>query len=165
MKRIALHISIAGLLLGCGSSPDPLAPLEGAALLSSIEEREEAWLATRPERYGMVQSRVCECLPEMSGPVYMEVTRRQGATIPSPVESVTRLEYVLTGHEVPEPFRAGFFTIQGLFAFARQAAAAGAHVELETDPELGYPTYLFVDPDPTVADDEVAYRVTDLVVE
>ena len=39
---------------------------------------------------------------------------------------------------------------------------AAAQVELEFDPELGYPTSVGIDYDTMMADEEIAYRVSDL---
>jgi hypothetical protein len=145
----------------CGRFPDPL-----EVVLASIERSEQRWMQSRPVGYEMVLQRECECTLDMAGParLYVHVTRSQ-RSIPAWTETTYRIEYVASGAPVGEEYARHFPNVQALFELARQAARQGAVVEITTDRELGYPTWLLIDADPIGADGGLGYRILELTVE
>lgn len=150
----ALGLLALALLAGCAS------PTDIEQVLGRADDAEALWMSTRPVRYEAVERRICECLPEMSGPARIEVTRRQGATVPSETEMLVGGVYVTTGEVVPATYLPLFLTVQGLFDRIREAADKGVYqLEAEFDAEYGYPRRLMIDRDATVADDEIVYEL------
>lgn len=128
---------------------------EDGGLPGDLVEARARWEARGPADYDLVLERVCFCGSEGRGPVRVEV--RGG-------EVVSR-RYVETGEPVAQPFEALFRDVDTLFEFLADAFRDGAHtVEVEFDPELGFPTRSFVDFRAEVADEEEGHRVIGLEI-
>lgn len=154
MRRLLVLVPLL-LAAGCESTTGPAGV--SALRLSTAEAR---WAAHGSASYQIVEGRSCECLPEMSGPVRLEV-RVLPSLPPGPATETVGMTYESTGEPVPENYRSSFLTIRQLFALIREARAQGAYlVAAEFDPVRGYPSLVSIDYDRAIADDEVVYSVT-----
>ena len=111
--------------------------LSAAACASSTGPSEELaaarskWGRNGPASYTMTIRVVCECTPEMAGPVVVSV--RNGA-----VESRT---YVPASRPVSTEYIASFPTVDGLFGLVENAIRTGTKpLVAQYDASLGYPT-------------------------
>ena len=146
MKRAPAALLACGLLLsGC----DPTQALIASPIdLASARAR---WAAEGPDAYTMTQVRSCFCPEEYRGPYRVSV---RGGT-------VTRVER--NGQTLPAD-RA--LTVEALFALIENANARPAErIDATYDARLGYPTSVSIDYDARIADEEVAYTVSDLMAE
>lgn len=122
---------------------------------ADFAEARARWEARGPVDYDLVLEQLCFCGPEGRGPVRVEV--RDGA--------VASRTYVETGEPVREELEPFFPDVDGLFAFLAEAFERGPHsIEVEYDPDLGFPTRSFVDFEENVADEERGYRVLELEI-
>lgn len=135
---------VAGLA-ACGERTGP------ESMIASVEAARARWAARGPAAYTMIVSRSCECLPEMSGPVAIEV---RGGVLSSRT-------YTRTGKPVGATYAAVFPDVPGLFQLIEDAGRRGAFwVEVIYDPALGFPRRIVTDEDGTWGnDDEVVYSV------
>ena len=121
-------------------------------LFSPTEELSDArrrWTDKGPSVYSIDLFRSCECTPEMSGPVVVNV---QNGTVQS--------RFYRAGGTVPPNLAPAFPGVEGLFDLIADARQRNAHrVEVRYDRELGYPAWLVIDYDRAVADDEFTYSV------
>jgi len=88
----------------------------------------------------------------------MTVTRENAALPGSTSEVVVSMTYESDGEPVPEEYRGGFYTVEGLFGLLRWSIEVGADsVEVDFDPALGYPRDVLIDLDRGTADEELIY--------
>ena len=155
--------SLLVLLVPLGGCPAPaeVGPIEGPVIGPQIpsgpaaerspdlDAARDRWADAGLDTYTMTLQRICFCpSPDYTGP--FEVTVRDGA-----VETV-RLDGATVDDERG-------VSVDDLFALIEEAYERNAaRVELEFHPELGYPTSLGIDYDTMMADEEIAYRVSDL---
>ncbi len=125
---------------GSGEPSDPPAEFEAAR---------ERWADAGLDAYAMTLQRICFCpSPDYTGP--FEVVVRNGA-----VETVT-LDGAAVDAERGE-------TVAALFDLVAEAYGQGAEsIAVEYDAEWGYPTSIGIDYNTQMADEEIAYRVSDL---
>ena len=146
MRKILLVFLLA--LAGCTESTGPSDPSTALALSRA------RWFRSGITDYQFTIARVCECAPESSGPVVVEV--RDGL-----VEERT---YV-SGVSVDPQFSDLFTSVPGLFDLIGEAIrrdAAGLAVRY--NPEFGYPESIQIDWMAGAIDDEVSYHVTDFTL-
>jgi hypothetical protein len=111
------------------------------------------WVTTAPPSYEVVVGRDCFCFPDATRDVVVRVRDGQ-------VES---RHYADTGAEVPAAFAALFPTVPELFAIIVEAEVHNAAgVDAQYDPRYGYPAFVFIDHEATLADDEIGYTMHDL---
>lgn len=140
-----------------GQTPSPRGPL-----LDEAAAAEAVWHATRPVEYSMVIERLCLCDPDAIGPVVLEVTRDDGNTV-TEFEFTTSAHYVNDGRQVIPGLVPIFLNAQGLFSYLRVAVANDAHdIEVEYDPDDGFPRRLRVDWFANFPSEEVEYVVHSL---
>ena len=140
--RISLLVALVGTV-ACRSGTGPDYRLVIA---------QARWAEQGPASYRITVSRLCECLPEMSGPVVVVVRNRL-------VES---RRYTSTDAAVPSTHAALFPTIDGLFDIIEAARREdAARLDVTYDPTYGYPTRIVIDYDAVTVDDEVVYQVRD----
>lgn len=125
---------------GSGEPSDPSPEFEAAR---------ERWAEAGLDAYQMTLQRICFCpMPDYTGP--FEVVVRNGA-----IETVT-LDGATVDAERGE-------TVAALFELIAEAYERGAEeIAVEYDPEWGYPTSVGIDYSTQMADEEIAYRVSDL---
>ena len=130
------------------------------AELRLMQEQVSRWRESRPPEYGLVVSVLCYCGPAVQGPVRVEVRTDSSGRAE---EALARL-YTEDGTAVPADLWQFFPTVDGLFARIVHAAAQDVHgLEVEYDDVYGYPRRVTVNPHQYIADDEVEYRVLELV--
>ncbi len=125
---------------GSGEPSDPSPEFEAARA---------RWSEAGLDAYRMTLQRICFCpMPDYTGP--FDVVVRNGA-----IETVT-LEGAAVDVERGE-------TVEALFDLIAEAYAQGAEsIAVEYDAEWGYPTSVGIDYSTQMADEEIAYRVSDL---
>jgi uncharacterized protein DUF6174 len=130
----------AATITACGSALSPIAELSDAR---------RRWADNGPASYSIDLFRSCECTPEMSGPVVVNV---QNGTVQS--------RFYRAGGTVPPNLAAAFPGVEGLFDLIADARQRNAHrLEVRYDRDLGYPVWLVIDYDRAIADDEFTYSV------
>lgn len=144
-RRWILWLGILTLVLGA------CAPLAR----SPLAQARATWEAQGIESYRFTLVRNCFCL--IRGPVVVEV--RDGA-VESIVDADTG-EPVVGNTQLDEVF-GEVATIEALFDVIADAEGA-ARLDTEFDPELGYPTTIYIDESEMIADEEMGYEVKDLV--
>lgn len=154
---------LAALLVPLAGCPAPaqIEPVEGpinSPVLTGGEPSDPSpefevaraqWAEAGLDAYQMTLQRICFCpSPDYTGP--FEVVVRNGA-----IEGVT-LEGAMVDDERGE-------TIEALFDLIAGAYERGAEeIAVEYDAEWGYPTSIGIDYSAEIADEEIAYRVSDL---
>ncbi len=138
------HFGVATLVTATLTAcSDALSPNAG---LSDARRR---WAAQGPTSYSIDLFRSCECTPDMTGPVVVNV---QNGTVQS--------RFYRTGGTVPPNIAPSFPGVEGLFDLIADARQRNAHrVEVRYDRDLGYPVWLVIDYDRAIADDESTYSV------
>ena len=159
LPRLPVLVSVLVLAAGGCSSAT-----EAELVIDELERAEALWLEKRPVSYTALERRSCFCTPASTRPIVIEVTRRQGATVPSGTEAITAATYFDDGEPVPDEVRQLLRPADALFDEIREAAEAGAHaIEAVYDPELGYPRSVFIDREAGIADDEIGWSFELLV--
>lgn len=154
MKRICrvllVFLAIAGLN-ACGGEDPPEAGADAEA--SALARARDQWRARGASDYVFTLSTRCFCPPE------------------SPITVVVRNDVVVDAYHVDtlERVPAGRMerlpTLPGLLAEVERAYATGAaQVDVSFDPLLGHVQTLYVDQDRRIADEEIAYRVSNLIL-
>ncbi len=139
-RTSVITVLFAATLTACDSALSPNAELS---------EARRRWADKGPASYSMDLFRSCECTPEMTGPVVVNV---QNGTMQS--------RFYRTGGTVPPNIAPSFPGVEGLFDLIADARQRNAHrVEVRFDRELGYPAWLVIDYDRAIADDESTYSV------
>jgi hypothetical protein len=138
-------VLLAGaLLVGCGSTPAPQINMAAAA--------RSVWTASGLRDYHFIYETVCFCPPE--DPIL--VTVRAGKVVAG--------AYVTTHEPVSAARLSTLLSVDDLFTKLDAAHARPAHtVQVTFDRRYGYPTSLYIDWDVMIADEEIEYRVSDLV--
>jgi hypothetical protein len=119
-----------------------------AQSLATLRQQRDRWRAAALPRYRMEQQRFCFC--EVTGARVLEVTGNV----------VTRAWDRSTGRE--SAVSATDLTVEQLFDRAIAVIESGGGVGGAFDAVYGYPRDLFLDPFPTMADDEANYRLASL---
>lgn len=132
-------------LAGCRSPAGPGEVLQAARA---------RWAEAAISDYSITVRRTCECTSQMMGPVVVEV--RGGA--------VVSRHYSSNGAAVDPGLAPSFPSVEGLFEILDEAARNRAPgVQARYDSQLGFPSYVAIDPDRIIADDEIIYSVTDFL--
>jgi hypothetical protein len=141
--RLLAFLVLAVSATGCSD----LGPQD--ELLRNVESARARWNASRLDPYTYGLYRICECTPEMAGPVSVLV---QGV---SPVGWTYQ-----DGSTVPASLRPHFPSVDGLLDMLEDAIRAGAwEVTVQYDAATGVPLQFRIDYDQFVFDDEDSYRV------
>jgi hypothetical protein len=166
MPRLLLLAALLPLLAaGCTprtAPPAPAGPVAGpdepalpgeGATPDDLAAARARWAAAGLDAYRYTVSRQCFCPPEYSGPY--EATVRDGA-----LASLTYAGRPADMQQFAVP------TVEGLFDQIAGAYASGASsVRVTYDARLGYPTTLWIDQDPMMADEETGYTISALAAE
>jgi hypothetical protein len=139
----------AALLALFGSGCQDMGPGD-AGLLDDIALHRALWASKRPSAYVYELQRICECTVDAQGPVRIRV---QGTT-------VVERSYTASGVPVASGLAGVFPSMEGLFDLLEEAAKKDPwYMNMNWDPELGYPRDLYVDLKSNVMNDEISYRV------
>jgi len=121
-------------------------------LLHHVEAARNRWGAVRPDRYTYGLYRICECLPDMAGPVSVWV------------QGVEPIDWIYEdGRGVPPSLRPHFPSVDGLLDLIEDAIRTGAwEVTVTYDTDTGVPVDVRIDYEPYVSDEEAYYRVVSM---
>lgn len=134
---------------------DACQTLDYAALAQALVENSNTWNALQLNDYQFTYHRSCFCEPELNGPLSVELVARL----------VTSAFNTDTGLYLAPERLAEVETINSLFTHIDNAITAEyVAIEASYDSSHGYPTYLFLDYATEIADDTVAYSVSNLIV-
>lgn len=140
-------VAVSLLLTACGTQAPP-APVTQPAAPSALQDAQALWQDRGPAAYRMTLVGSCG---ERGGLGVYEVEV-------SPAGSRARPEHRWQGAST-------VVTVEDLFAFIDEAATAGADVvDVQYDPDLGYPTDIEIDQMTNAIDDEACYAVKDFTV-
>ncbi|MEZ5477549.1 MAG: DUF6174 domain-containing protein [Thiolinea sp.] len=97
----------------------------------------------------------CFCPLEFTRP--MNITEQNG--------QITSATYTDTGEDVPANIVDSLQTVDQRFAQLQQAYESNAErIDASYDPELGYPTSVFIDRSFMIADEEILYNISNLSI-
>lgn len=143
-------LSFVLLAVACNDVGGPT----GSDTSERLERNRAKWQSIAVPDYDMQQQRICECLPETTGPMYIRVR-----------DDTIAAMWVLASFEpVAQDVWQLFRSVNELFDAIRQAIDDGVDVlEVEYDEEFGYPAQLLIDPSVNVGDDEIMYTTVVLL--
>jgi len=141
--RILGILFLTALVGGC-SDQGP-----GDEFLQHVERARARWNATRLDRYTFDLYRICECTPDMAGPVTVSV------------EGLDAIAWTYRdGGAVAADLQPSFPSVDGLLDMIEDAIRQGAwEVTARYDPETGVPVEFRIDYEQFVFDEEAYYRV------
>jgi hypothetical protein len=116
--------------------------------LATLRQQRDRWRATAPGRYRVELQRICFC--ELTGVRVLEVA---GNVLTQAWDRSTGRESAVTATDL---------TVDQLFDRAIEVVESGGYVWGAFDAAYGYPRDMSLDPFPTMADDEVNYRLATL---
>jgi hypothetical protein len=149
-----IRLAAALLLFLPACVPAATGPVDGpAGEPQSLQEARALWASAGGDDYAYTISRSCFCPPESTGP--FEVTVRDGR-----IARATRAGSAVDAGQLALP------TVEELFDQIAEAQRTGAaEVRVSYDDRLGYPAEIWIDVDRMMADEEVGYTVSEVVVE
>jgi hypothetical protein len=151
MKHLSyLCILVTASLLGssCGI-------LDPDSRLDELESYRDQWRQADIRHYRMEFRASCFCGSEFTELVTVEVLQ----------DTVRSVTVVSTGLPVEHMPLDAWPTVAELFAAVEKAIVDDAHeLQVTYDPDLGYPTFVFIDRDEMIIDEEVGYQVFELEV-
>jgi Family of unknown function (DUF6174) len=124
------------------------------ALGAPMPQARVLWNSKNLSNYSYTLQRACFCFPDYTKAIRLEVLN--GA--------LTSAKYVDSGTDVSDNIRPNIFKIESFFDLIDSTKAQGGKVDgLQFDAVLGYPTQMDLDPIPLAADDEISYKLSDLI--
>lgn len=150
-SRIAAVTAAAMLVVGCSDSsgPDP-----EPEVLRDLVENASDWGDLGITDYSFTATVSCFCAGELFRP----------ATVVVRDNAVESASYVDDGQPVDPVFLPAYQTIDEMFETIANAIERDAVVlEVTYDPELHYPTDVYIDMSEMIADEEQGFTATDLV--
>jgi hypothetical protein len=121
---------------------------------SELLAARQVWRVAGPRDYRFRFRQSCFCAPAVTAPVLVTV---RGAQVVSAV-------YAEDGRPVAASDLGRYPSVEELFSRVEQAIATEAYeIRASYDPRLGYPTTVFVDQSPRIADEEQRLEASDLV--
>jgi hypothetical protein len=134
-----------------GQSQSPETKL--AKTQRKLDKKLRRWTARGITDYQFKFQWICFCGPDYTRPVIIEV---RGGVINS-------IRYADTGEPVDPANFDRYHTIEGLFALLQEAVnQKAAQIRVSFDPELKYPTTVYIDYSSNIADEERGFSVNDL---
>ena len=122
----------------------------------ALEENRAKWQAAGISSYEYRYRKVCECHPET--PADTIVTVAGGDIVAVSYDREDYLEPIPVPAEKHDWFR----TVEDLFVLVERALDSAEVIRVSYDPELGYPTRIFVDYEVNLVDEEVELQVVSL---
>jgi hypothetical protein len=150
MPRLTVAIALAALPLALSTAActDTVPPEQEA-----LELARTTWADQAPGAYRFTWQRSCECAPEATRAIVIEVTGEQ----------ISSALYVDDETAVPADVRMYLHTIDGVFAKIQSAIDEGAHaIHVEYDATMGYPRSVAIDYSAHIADEELSLLISDL---
>lgn len=149
MPRSPSAAALSAVLVLLGSACKDQGPeIEG--FLDDVAAHRAFWESNRPSSYVYEVERWCNCPKEEQGPVRVKV---EGTV-------VLERRYPETGAVVASSLDSAFPSVDGLFDMLEDAARREPwSINVNWDPELGYPRDFYVDFESNVLYDELSYRV------
>lgn len=137
-------VFIALTATGCSDATSPTGPAAQATLNQGMAR----WQTLMLEDYDMQQQRTCECLPELTQPMYIRVFQNQ----------ILNMWETGSFTLVDQDLWRLFLPVDALFDEIQEAIDAKVELlEVEYHAEFGYPMGFFMDPEVNVGDDEIRY--------
>ena len=128
-----------------------LAQFDRSWMRAQFEQNRQIWNEQALSSYQYVFNWSCFCLPEYTAPVNIKVERGEW----------TEISQVRDGVPVSEKDWKRYKTIEELFDIIDEAFLQDAkEIRVEYDPDLGYPSLVFIDYDERIADEERGFNVT-----
>ena len=128
-----------------------LAQFDRSQMRAQFEQNRKLWNEQALSSYQYVFNWSCFCLPEYTEPVNIKVESGEW----------TDISLVRDGAPVNEKDWERYKTIEELFDIIDEAFHQDAkEISVEYDPDLGYPTSVFIDYDERIADEERGFNVT-----
>jgi hypothetical protein len=123
----------------------------GNAMRAQLDRNRQLWNERGLSDYQYVFNWSCFCLPEYTAPVNIKVERGEWTEISSVGDGVPVIEKDWRRYK----------TIEELFDIIDEALLQDAkEIRVEYDPDLGYPSSVFIDYDERIADEERGFNVT-----
>ncbi len=127
-----------------------LARFDRSWMRAQFDRNRQLWDEQALSTYQYVFNGSCLCLPEYTAPVNIKVERGEWAEITTKAD----------GTPVSEKDWNRYKTIEELFDIIEEAFLQDAkEINVEYDPDLGYPTSVFIDYDERIADEERGFNV------
>ena len=144
---------VAGLLSACSTG--------GNGDIETLQEARRVWNEKGAENYQMNYRATCFC--GFIEPVVIEVRSDTVSAVLHPETMETyMIEFSGEMRPVMEVLPGYFKTVDQLFELAEDASREAAVFEAEYDPDLGYPTLIYVDGNASTSDDEYTYTLSAL---
>jgi hypothetical protein len=147
-----LPAALAATLAGCGNNP--AGPAQWAADLDAAEAK---WHAGAVQNYTYEIQRNCNCIVNQIRPV--RITVRNGV--------LNRIAYSdTTGGFADTTLFRQFLTMDRYFAMLHDmVTSAPAHFTAQYTPSLGFPSYIAIDPNGSILDDEINITTTSFTID
>ena len=161
-----LLLLLAAVAAGCsgpvkGTGPDVEGLLTRGSAQADLDAARAIWAQRKPAVYRFVVRRSCECLPDATRAMRIQVRRHGGA----PGELVESVTFADDGKPVPEIARPPVLTVDGMLALIERAIdERAARIVVTYDARFGYPRSIAIDWDPQMADEEDSYVLSNLEV-
>jgi hypothetical protein len=141
VREIVIAVAV---VTGVGQQPTP----SPTSALDELARAEAKWQQRKPSAYEFAVEVQCFCLGLLQKPVSFRVD----GTGSRPLQDLSDDSRRLYSY---------YETVEKLFAAVRRSLSQGQYrVNVEYDPELGYPIKADIDPRQYVADDELMFKVT-----
>ncbi|MDC0663661.1 DUF6174 domain-containing protein [Marinobacter sp. SS21] len=159
MKTRSFTIAALTLLAGVSGCSGALSSAPGISAQGAPEtlaDARERWRASQIGDYQITVQQSCFCLQEFTQP--LRITVRDARVV-----SVAGLTQPLTQ---PDQLDRSRLTVEGLFDFIADAQRRQVErLDVSYHPQYGYPSEIAYDGHAMIADDEISYRLSDLVPE
>jgi hypothetical protein len=155
---------VAALVLAVGacSTSTPLGVGGGGGPNNGIVAAEydialKKWQTTGPVHYRIVVQHTCECSTDMQRATRVTVLRNTTQN----TETIEDVVDAATGAAVGADRRQAAKSVDGLLVLISQGLGLNpAEARITYDSGLGYPLSINIDPVPSIAGDEIVYKVT-----
>ena len=145
------RVVVIALLAGLGFSAQAAAQVVG---LDELNAARALWDSAQNGSYRYSYHKYCDCYRDEPPVTVINVSNGE----------IERVFHVQPDSDREIPAREGslslYWTVDELFDKLETAIAADVMVRAEFDPELGYPSLLFIDYDPEFVGDETDLRLT-----
>jgi len=143
------------LVLNACTTEEPVPPIgditEEEALQIELDFSEIIWQNQNIQNYTFTLQITCFCLQEYTQPKRVVVENNRVVSV--------------EGEAIEELNDSSFRTIDGFFDYIRETLNQNPEIKTITyDSNMGYPTYIYFDISSMIADEEIGYTISDLVL-